>query len=483
MRRYIVTILVGLMACAAFAQQPISLYYMDNIPQTSALNPARQPRANGYFAIPGTNVNFMLETNLMLKEFFQENDSVWVTPLSHEFDYAKFHKRFKNGARLRPNVDVSLFNMGWRGKKGYWTIGVNERVQSNVALPSAIFNMMDNGLAPGTTLNFANMRVNAKVFHEISVGYCRNVTEQLTIGGRVKYLSGIGAIKTDFQKFELTTGRDIWELEVEGGIYTSLPMIKMEANEDGTVNFDSVATKELEMKDIVNLVIPFVHNPGAAIDFGFDFKINENFSFSAAVNDLGFIAWTNELNSINVNGGYQFEGLQMDVSDIKNIDYDEALNNMVDSIKSCMMPTLSRDVFTTALNPNIFIGAAYTPTHYLTIGLLSKTTILNKTATQDFDLSFNLNPYKGFSFMTGLDYNVKGHMSANFGWSVKLSFLQLYMMTDYVPVAFRNVKIESDDSIFLPNNTGDFNIALGLNLIFGAKGYRDRPMINAYSDF
>ena len=251
---------------------------------------------------------------------------------------------------------MSLFNLGWRGKKGYWTIGINERVQSNVALPSAIFNMMDNGLAPGTTLNFANMRVNAKVFHEISVGYSRNVTEQLTVGGRFKYLSGIGAVKTDFQKFELTTGRDVWNLEADGGVYTSLPMIEMQENEDGTVNFDSIATKELETKDIVNLVIPFVHNPGVAIDFGFNFKINENFSFSAAVNDLGFIAWTNELNSIKVKGGYQFEGLQMNVSDIKDIDYEEALDNMLDSIKSCMSPTLSRDVFTTGLNPNIYIG-------------------------------------------------------------------------------------------------------------------------------
>ena len=147
-----------------------------------------------------------------------------------------------------------------------------------------------------------------------------------------------------------------------------------------------------------------------------------------------------------------------------------------------MSPTLSKDVFATALNPNIYIGAAYTPVHFLTIGLLSKTTILNKTATQDFDLSLNLNPYKCFSLMTGLDYNVKGHLSANFGWSLNLSFLQLYMMTDYVPVAYRKVNIEGDGTV-LPNNTGDVNISVGLNLIFGAKGYRDRPMINAYSDF
>ena len=103
------------MAFTAAAQQPLSLYYVDNVPQTSALNPARQPRANGYFAIPGANVSFMLESNIMLKEFFQEKNGVWVTPTSREFDYSKFHKRFKNGARLRPNVDVSLLNFGWRG--------------------------------------------------------------------------------------------------------------------------------------------------------------------------------------------------------------------------------------------------------------------------------------------------------------------------------------------------------------------------------
>jgi hypothetical protein len=326
------------------------------------------------------------------------------------------------------------------------------------------------------------MRVNAKVFHEISVGYSRNVTEQLALGWRIKYLSGIGAVKTDFKKFDLTTGRDKWTLEADGGIYTSIPNLKMQEKENGLVNFDSTSFDELKTKDIVNVLIPFVHNPGAAIDFGFNYTIDENFSFSASVTDLGFIAWTNELNSINVNGGYQFEGLEINVSDAKNIDYGEAFDNIIDSIEARMSPTLSKDVFATALNPNIYIGAAYTPIHFLTIGLLSKTTILNKTATQDFDLSLNLNPYKCFSLMTGLDYNVKGHLSANFGWSLNLSFLQLYMMTDYVPVAYRKVNIEGDGTV-LPNNTGDVNISVGLNLIFGAKGYRDRPMINAYSDF
>lgn len=482
MRKHIITILTGLMAFTAAAQQPLSLYYVDNVPQTSALNPARQPRANGYFAIPGANVSFMLESNIMLKEFFQEKNGVWVTPTSREFDYSKFHKRFKNGARLRPNVDVSLLNFGWRGSKGYWTIGVNERVQSNIALPSAIFNMLDNGLAPGTTLNFANMRVNAKVFHEISVGYSRDVTEQLAMGWRVKYLSGIGAVKTDFKKFDLTTGRDKWTLEAEGGIYTSIPNLKMQEKENGMVDFDSTSFDELKTKDIVNVLIPFMHNPGAAIDFGFNYTIDENFSFSASITDLGFIAWTNELNSINVNGGYQFEGLEINVTDAKNIDYSEAFDNIMDSIQTRMSPTLSKDVFATLLNPNIYVGAAYSPTHFLTIGLLSKSTILNKTVTQDFDLSLNLNPYKCFSLMTGLDYNVKGHLAANFGWSLNFSILQLYMMTDYVPVAYRKVNIEGDGTV-LPNNTGDVNVSVGLNLIFGAKGYRDKPMINAYSDF
>jgi len=482
MKKHILTtILAALLAPVVMAQMPMSAYYMENIPQTVTLNAANQPRCNSYISLP-INFNLQIESNIILKEFFQEKGGKWYTPIEKEFSYSDINKRFKKGARMRPDFSITLLGLGWRAGDSYWSVAINERVQTNIGLPNAFFKLLDNGLPPGSVLDFSHLRANAKVFHEISIGFSRNATDQLTIGGRFKYLSGIGAIKTDLSTFDITTSRDLWKVDFNGSIHASMPNLTIGENEDGTANLDSINMGDMETKDIVNLLIPFVHNPGAAIDLGFKYKINENFSFSAAVNDLGLIVWTSELNSIKANGSYSFNGLELNVSDMKDIDYDEAFDNMIDSVKNSMSPTVGTKSFTTMLNPSIYIGGSYTPTHYLRIGLLSKTTILNNTATQDFDLSVNVNPYKCFSVMTGLDINVKGHVAANFGWSANMGALQFYMLTDYVPITFRKVK-SGDSNTLLPNNTGDFNLAFGFNLIFGAKGYRDKPMINAYSDF
>lgn len=482
MKKYILTpIFTALLAHVAMAQMPMSLYYMENIPQTATLNVAHQPRCNGYVALPG-GTSFQLETNLILKELLQEKNGKWYTPIEQEFNYSDINKRFKKGLRLRPEANVTLLGIGWRSGNGYWTISINERLQANIGLPNAIFDLLDDGLADGSILNFTHLRTNVKAFHEISAGYSHHITEQITIGGRFKYLSGIGAVKTDISKFQITTSRDQWQVEFDGDIHASVPVLAIYEKEDGTAKLDSIETEDLKTKDIVNLLIPFVHNPGAAIDLGFDYKINDNFSISAAVNDLGLIVWTNKLNSIHAKGSYKFDGLKLDLNNLKDVDYEEAFDEIRDSVENCMSPKLNTKSFTTMLNPSIYISGAYTPNHYLTIGLLSRTTILNNTATQDFDLSVNVNPYKCFSLMTGLDFNVKGHLAANFGWSVNMGPLQLYMLTDYVPITYRKIKSD-DDSVVLPDNTADFNLAIGLNLIFGAKGYHNKPMINAYSDF
>lgn len=55
-------------------------------------------------------------------------------------------------------------------------------------------------------------------------------------------------------------------------------------------------------------------------------------------------------------------------------------------------------------------------------------------------------------------------------------------MTNGIPIAYRKYNI--DGSRFTaPYNACDFNISTGLNLIFGAKGFKDKPMVNTYSEF
>src|SRR5690554_8149992 len=52
------------------AQDPMGLYFMETIPQTKHTNPAMQPRANGFFALP--NVNQLFQSDLAFSDVFQD---------------------------------------------------------------------------------------------------------------------------------------------------------------------------------------------------------------------------------------------------------------------------------------------------------------------------------------------------------------------------------------------------------------------------
>ncbi|MFO7615765.1 MAG: hypothetical protein R6V75_00775, partial [Bacteroidales bacterium] len=48
-------LLTLLPALGSRAQQPLSLYYLENIPQSVNLNPALLPRMTGFIGLPGIN--------------------------------------------------------------------------------------------------------------------------------------------------------------------------------------------------------------------------------------------------------------------------------------------------------------------------------------------------------------------------------------------------------------------------------------------
>ena len=74
--KFIIGIGFLLTIARGFAQEPMALYYLETLPQSTLLNPASDPRCNGYFGIPGINtLYFNFQTDVSQKAFFQRSDS------------------------------------------------------------------------------------------------------------------------------------------------------------------------------------------------------------------------------------------------------------------------------------------------------------------------------------------------------------------------------------------------------------------------
>ncbi len=63
-----------------------------------------------------------------------------------------------------------------------------------------------------------------------------------------------------------------------------------------------------------------------------------------------------------------------------------------------------------------------------------------------------------------------------FGLSSFIGPLQLYVIVDKIPLYYRNYKIDGND-IPIFGDMKSTSVMFGLNLVFGAKGFKDKPML------
>src|SRR5690606_25540807 len=94
------------------AQDPMGLYYMQTIPQSSFINPAMQPRAHGFFALPSVNQNF--KSDVSFKDAFQKTSTDWVSPLSSRYDFSKLKRTTGQSLNFQESLDMGLVGLGFR---------------------------------------------------------------------------------------------------------------------------------------------------------------------------------------------------------------------------------------------------------------------------------------------------------------------------------------------------------------------------------
>lgn len=487
MKRLMTTIAAATIAAAAQGQTGHSLYFMESVPQTTMLNPARQPRANKFIAMPGANAYVAASTNIRPRDFFQKKDGKWLTPLNDGFDYTDLYDSYKRRMAFDSEAAAGLMSFGWRTEDGhYLSFSLSERVSASVALPADLLKIGDRGLPSGTVLDLARLGVNAMAYTELAAAYSRAINEQWTAGVRVKLLAGTGAVRTRNDKMEIRTGEDKWHVRTDIEVMASLPLETDGCiRADGTVEVDSIELREFDTdRDLVKYLIPRAKNPGAALDLGAEYRMGERLRFSASVTDLGFISWGRDINRFRSRGDFDFEGIDYDLDDEEHEkDFQNAVDDCLDSIEARCNVTLSHGRFAMALRPSVYVGAEFTPTYFLNLGLLSHTKIHGShRVNQDFSVSATLNPYKlPASATVGYTINTRGQGSASFGVAVRVGVVQIYTALDYIPLRYSEYHTADGDDMAIPNNVSNVNVSAGVNFVFGTKGYRDRPMTRTNS--
>lgn len=444
-------------ALCATAQNTQSGYFLDDYAYRFLSNPALAPSHGKLLVgIPGiSNLNVNMRGNLALTDVIYNVNGKTTTFMNPEVSAAEAMGNLSDMNRLGFDIRENILSFGFGMLGGYSTINISARANVNTRLPKSIFSFLKEGVT-NDTYQIDGLKARAIGYGEISLGHSRNITNEIRVGANVKVLLGVGSVKADLDRATLALNRDSWDITTNASIHTSLKGYTYETKYSEDTHREYVSGLDGSFKPINGF--------GMALDLGATYapKVLKDWEFSAALLDLGFIKWDNDLYA-TTNGDRSFQSSIYNFSADDNApnSFSNEWDRMRNSLEELYQLEDAGDTggYTQALNATINLGASYTLPVYrrLKFGLLNTTRIAGSFSWTDFRLSANVSPVKNIS--VGLNGNA-GTLGCGFGWMANLRIpyagIQLYVAQDnfFAKTAKQGVPLASNASI-----------SLGLNVI------------------
>lgn len=446
------------------AQTSSTVYFDPYNPRQHWENPACQPEGKFYIGMPAlSTIAFSAGNNqFAFNDFFRNITKDGVTrtvpTISRDLDLTEdFLKKFKFNERINANYRINLIDFGFRLKEEHYiTVGVANRMQTNVIIPKKLANLFLSGMADHNVFDFDidKLSANVNVYSEIALGYSKNLTDKINVGGKVKVLLGHGSIHTDLKKLKLTAGEDEWAIRGDGSIYASIPGLEITPTEENTID----GIKFNDDQEIKEIVKP--HGGGAAVDLGVTYQMTPELTFSGSILDLGFIRW-NSNTQLRKKQDFAFQGVKYEIGN-DSINFFDELGEELSEMYEVVEKTNS---YTTHLALKINLGAEYAFwENRVGVGLLSRTSFISRTVMEEIFISANFRPFRWVS--TSLAYNIGNGQwnNLNAALDFNLGPVNLYFAMDNIP--FRLGKI--NDAVF-PIKTRSISFSTGMAFVMGYK--------------
>lgn len=434
-----------------------TMYFLENSPHRFRLNPAYQPEYKVFVGLPGLSgisVNYLNSSFSVEDLLYKRQDSVYM-------DVNRFYKSLRKRNFMNVSNENSILAVGVKVNSWYATLDISQKNDFLFRINKDIFTFLKNGNTDylGKTFDFGKLGLKGSVYAEIALGLSKKVNDKLTVGARIKYLKGFAnADMTDSDMSVYTAENGSMRLKSRQNIRVSAPVaFEYNTSPDGYINWDhfDVNTDDLTVSTALK-----TKNNGFGIDLGGEYQFNDKIRFFASVTDLGFIRWKSNLHSFTQDT--QFDWIGIDISNSANPnnpdnkDLDDALDDLVDSLKNNFRLKEGGSAYTSMLHSKLYLGATYQVNKMLNVGGLMQMTLMDGifypslTASANARLLRNVGASVSYSMMPGNYANIGAAITA------KLGPVQLYVATDNVLAANYT-------------NTQAVSARFGINLLFGHK--------------
>lgn len=430
----------------------MSGYFMDGYMYRHEINPAIGNTQN-YISFPAIgNLNLGIRGSMNLEDYIYVKNGKTTTFLNPAVSSSEFLGNIKDKNNLHFDANIQIMSAGFKAFGGYNTIGVNFRSSIYSMLPKSLFQFAKEGLT-NKSYDISDFSMHANSYAEIALGHSRNINEKLRVGANLKFLVGVANIDAEFNKAMLDLNEDNWTAVTNAEIQASVKGLTYETEISENTGKPYVNGAEIDGFGVAGL--------GFAVDLGAEYKLNDNWKFGAALLDLGFISWDNNVLA-TTNGDKPFS-----TNDYKFSFDDNNANNFEDEIERLSDGLVGLYELENAgdqgkrnkmLAATMNLAVEYTMPFYdrLSLGLLNTTRFQGEYTWTDFRLSANVAPLKWFSANANV---AAGTYGCAFGW-----------MLNFHPTGF-NLFVGMDQTIgkvteeFVPlSSNASFN--LGINVPF-----------------
>ena len=423
---YMMTAAMTLCGTTVTAQTMNSAYFTGDYKYRHDLNPAYGNEQN-YISWPAlgnlnvsTHGNFgygdVVMNNPMFGKGSDKKMTTFLNPYISSSDALSGFSKGNN--RISGNVDITILSAGFKAFGGYNTIELGARTSFGMSLPYELFEFAKN--TGNKSYDIGDVTANATAFAQLAFGHSHQIGDKLRIGAKVKFLFG-GAradMKMENLKADLTaddkwtvTGKATANVSMKGFTY-------LESEEE----YNDPQRGTYRKVDDVDIDGAGLGGFGMAFDLGGIYKINRDWTVSAAVVDLGFINWSNNMQATNRSQSFIFNGFH-DTA-VKS-DHTNSLDNQADKYGDQIadFANLSDEgdqgSRSTGFGATVNVGCEYTLPVYrkLTFGLLSSTRINGDHTWTEGRLSANVAPLKWLD--GGINFAVNSY-TASMGWVLNI---------------------------------------------------------------
>ena len=429
---------------AIFGQFDMTLYHLRPAIQSNLSNPAFIPEFQYHFGVPGLSSVYAQYGNSGLRWnqiFSRRSDD----SLSIDFDGIGSNVKKKNNLSMR--MGIQWINGGMKWKDFYFSMAISEYVDWTMFYNDDLINLAINGNGPyvGETLEAGPSYLKATHYREYAFGAAWDFDSQWNFGARVKMYFGKSNVTTQRLNASLHTAENTYYLTTENDILidASIPKSWFDGSDEGfQLNSDYLF---------------YNGNFGLGFDLGATYKLDDKFSFSLSVLDLGYMKF--DRNFVNYSSNsvkWSFEGIDpLQFEDMSDAQIEDRLEQMGDSLINKFDIKESWTSYNIMMTAKIYAAATYQLSDIERIGAVLRSEIVNKTWRPAFTASYYRQILDDLGVIGSYTMANRGYFNIGVGAYYNIAPVQIYLVTDnlpglFVPDAVRLATIHFGVNIFLP---------------------------------